>query len=1023
MIHRNTALLVGLVLVGFPGFVRSGEISFNRDIRPILSENCFACHGPDAVGRKADLRLDQETVAVVSSENPDGSIVRGKPDESELVARVFSTDPDDIMPPPDSHKKLTSEQRQLLQQWIEEGAEWEDHWAFVRPQKPAVPETGEPWARNEIDQFVLRRLLAEKLKPSEEADKRTLIRRVTFDLTGLPPAIAEVEAFMADNSPDAYEKLVDRLLNSKAYGEHRARYWLDAARYGDTHGLHLDNVREIWPYRDWVIGAYNDNLPFDQFTVEQLAGDLLPNATQAQRVATGFNRCNVTTSEGGAIAEEFLVRYAVDRVNTTSTVWLGLTGQCAQCHDHKYDPMTMRDYYQLFAYFNNTTQPGMDGNSKESPPSIRVYPSQEEEILAERLRAEVGGLDAELKEVEKEAHKQFVEWVDEATPFGAQSLANMVMQVAGKSEGEPPMEVPSSAAFEKAKPFTIAFRYQAPDTDGRAILLAQIDPDNADRGWRVVWEDWGIHIELIESWPNQTLRSGVTRRVRPGSSGHFAISYDGSGSSEGLRLYMNGRALQSRFVNDWVDSLEGDFLPSGPLRIGGLSESGDIAAKSVSEVRIFDRRLTDPEVQTLSNWTRLAGILKKPADKRSDKEKGELKPAFFQVVHPPYRALLAKKSEAETRLSRIEARSPYTLVMEDKKDAEPKAHILERGEYDKPQEEVGIGVPEFLPRLAENAPPNRLGLAQWLVDPDHPLTARVTVNRIWQEIFGTGLVKTSEDFGTQGEPPSHPELLDWLAVTFVESGWDMKALYRMLLMSATYRQSSRVTPELKERDPENRLLARGSRYRLDAEVLRDLALHTSGLLNSKVGGPGVRPWQPAGIWQVVGYTNSNTQTFRPDLGAAEHRRTVYTFWKRTAPPPNLAIFDAPNREDCIVRRERTNTPLQALVLMNDPQFVRATRFLAKRAIEASNDTDDRIDYLSMLLRGRPADADEKQALQASLTKIRNAWSSQDTGARDFLTDTVNPAFSLHEVKQPVELASWAMVASQLLNLDETVSRN
>ena len=1027
MKHRHTSkLVVAFLFLASAAPIRSDEISFNRDIRTILSENCYACHGPDAESRKADLRLDLEEAAVASTENPDGVIVRGEPTKSELMTRILTNDPDDIMPPPDSHKKLTAKQKKILQAWIAQGGKWEAHWSFVEATLPGLPDTKSDWARNEIDRFVLRKLNSEGIRPSKEADKRTLIRRATFDLTGLPPTVAEIDSFANDKSVNAYEKLIDRLLNSQAYGENRARYWLDAARYGDTHGLHLDNFREIWPYRDWVISAYNNNLPFDQFTIQQIAGDLLPNATQSQRIATGFNRCNVTTSEGGAIAEEFLVRYAVDRVNTTATVWLGLTAGCSQCHDHKYDPLTMKDYYQLFAYFNNTTQPGMDGNAKESPPVIRVYPSDDVQTKATSLKAELGQIDKELKKLEKESQSEFETWLRDAratADFEKKNLTGALLTTPADSAGESGTVSKTAIDFEKSKPFTVSFRYKAPDKDGRAILLSQTDPKKGDRGWRVVWENWGINLQLIESWPGKTLRSGVTRRVRPGASGHFTISYDGSGSSRGIRLYMNGRYLQSRFINEWVDTLGDDFKTSAPLQIGGPSAESGLAAKSLTEVQLFDRRLSDAEVATLNSWSRFRGILKKPANKRSDKEKAELKPAFLQLVSESYRSALVRRSATATALSRIETRAPYTLVMEEKKDSTPRAHILDRGEYDKQLEEVGIGVPAFLPSLPKNAPPNRLGLAQWLTNPNHPLTARVTVNRIWQEIFGTGLVKTSEDFGTQGESPSHPELLDWLAVNFVNNGWDTKALYKSILMSATYRQSSKVSPDLLKKDPENRLLARGSRYRLDAEVLRDLALHTSGLLDPKVGGPGVRPWQPSGIWQVVGYTNSNTQTFYPDFGSSEHRRTIYTFWKRTAPPPNMKILDAPNREDCVVRRERTNTPLQALVLMNDPQFVRASRHLARRVLKERSDTDSRLDYLSLLLRGRPMNSLEKPVIRKSLSAFMDAWKKDEKGARDFLADQINPAFSLDSTKTPLELAAWTMVASQMLNLDETVNRN
>ena len=1004
----------------------TSKISFNRDIRPILSDNCFHCHGPDEEARKADLRLDLRRTAIASESNEGGPILPGEPEASEFFVRILTEDPDDVMPPPDSHKRLTPAQVNLFRQWILEGAEWEEHWAFEPVGEPETPEIDSPWIRNEIDPFVLRRLQEVGLTPNERADRHTLIRRVTLDLTGLPPRPEEILAFVGDDSPDAYERLVDRLLQSSSFGEHRARYWLDAARYADTHGLHLDNYREMWPYRDWVIDAFNRNLPFDQFTIEQLAGDLLPNPTQGQLVATGFNRCNVTTSEGGAIAEEFLVRYAVDRVSTTSTVWMGLTTGCAQCHNHKYDPISMREFYELFAYFNNTTQPGMDGNAKDSPPMIRVYENDGEKGEIEALRGKLRSFDKQqLVDIREKGEGDFQAWLkspEEAALLTEAKLPSSLIEPVEASAGTEPQSVSGLESFRKDAPFSIAFHFQAPATEGKVVLLEKTDPEQSDRGWRVVLDDQAVTLELIESWPNQMLRSGITRRIKSGSNGHFAITYDGSGTSEGIRFYFRGQEQASRFVREWFDTLAGDFDNDTLLRIGGTDPDSGLSAQ-INDVRLFDRQLSLEEVTFLKDRSRWVGLAKKPAEKRSDKEVEELRKAWLIARHPPYRKVLVERSKIATEISRRESSRPVTLVMNEKADSPPVAHILERGEYDQKLEQVGAGVPDFLPPLPESAPSNRLGLAQWLVSGQHPLTARVVVNRAWQELFGIGLVKTAEDFGTQGEPPSHPELLDWLAAHFMESGWDIKELYRTLVLSSTYQQSARTTPTLAKQDPENRLLARGPRFRLDAEMIRDQALAASGLLSGTVGGASVRPWQPGGIWEAVGYTNSNTQTFSADFGAtAEHRRSVYTFWKRTAPPPNLNAFDAPNRESCTVRRERTNTPLQALVLLNDPQFVRAARHLAFRALNEHDQIDERIDFLALHLTGRTFDAEEKRSVRASLAKFQNAWGSEPESARSFLVDEVNPLFSLDAEREPVELASWAMVASQVLNLDETISK-
>lgn len=986
------------------------EISYNRDIRPILSDNCFSCHGPDEHGRKADLRLDTREGAVgEESSEESGAIIVGSPEESELIARILTEDADDVMPPPESHKKLTPAQIKLLTRWITEGAEYEDHWAFLPVQNTAPDDL----SASPIDFFVDRRLERYGITRSPRATKRTLIRRTTLDLTGLPPTPEEVAKFLADESEDAYETLVDRLLASPAFGEHRARYWLDAARYGDTHGLHLDNYREMWPYRDWVVRAFNENLPFDQFTIEQIAGDLLPQPTQTQLVATGFNRCNVTTSEGGAIDEEFLVRYAVDRVATTSTVWMGLTAGCAQCHDHKFDPFTMKDFYQLYAFFNNTTQPGMDGNTKDSPPSIRVYQSPEQKKKAAQVRNRITA-------VQKKAAEALANFDPAELTF--ETVAPTIFDHGRKEE---PSNLGNIGAFGRADAFSVAFRYTLPREDGRVVLASRVDPYQNDRGWRVVWEDRGIVVELIESYPGRVLKRGMTRRFRPGASGHFSFNYDGSGVSAGIQLYQNGDPVSSRFVNEWHDTLETDFdVEEASLLVGG-TDQGKVLMPTIVEFVLKEGRLTNAEMKAFAELYTVRAAAKKGPEKQNEKEKQQWKNFAAVFAEGPHRAALTELAPLETELSRIEATVPTTLVMAEK-GTPPAAHMLIRGEYDQKGDQVAPAFPEFLEGIGSDFPMNRLGLAQWLVHPDHPLTARVTVNRIWQELFGVGLVKTSEDFGTQGENPSHPALLDWLAHDFVESGWDVKNLYRTIVLSETYRQSSKMGEGMAKRDPENRLLARGPRFRLDAEVIRDQALFASGLLNQTMGGPGVKPYQPGGIWEAVGYTNSNTQTFYQDFGpAAEHRRSIYTFWKRTAHPPNLAIFDAPNRESCIMRRERTNTPLQALVMMNDPQFVRASRYLAMRVIEERTERDERLDHMALLLRGRPLEERERQVLVNSLDQFYNIYGSDTEAAIALLEDEVNGAFSLRAERPDAapELAAWIMVANQMLNLDEVLNKN
>ncbi len=982
------------------------KISFNRSIRPILSENCFSCHGPDEAGRKAKLRLDTHD-GVIGGDSP--AVIAGKPGESELITRIHSTDPDELMPPEESHKSLTPKQIELLVRWVEEGAVWEDHWSFRPLTKTEIGNI----RGNPIDYFVEQELARHQLSRAAKADRATLLRRATLDLTGLPPTPEEITAFVESEDEKAYSQLVDALLARPSFGEHRARYWLDAARYADTHGLHLDNYREIWPYRDWVIRAFNENKPFDIFTIEQLAGDLLPGATQDQQVATGFNRCNVTTSEGGAIPEEFLVRYAVDRVATTSTVWMGLTAGCSQCHDHKFDPITMKDFYSLFAFFNNTTQPGMDGNAKDSPPVIRVYDSPAQEKSANEAKTAITAAE----KVVKEALSKF--------DFTGKTLAAAAPKFVDSASTEVPTDLGLAGNFGKADPFTVSFRYTLPATEGRTMLARHVDPSDHGRGWSVFWENQGILVELTESSPNQMLKSGITRRFKGGASGHFAFTYDGSGSSRGIRLYSNGELQSSRFVNQWHDSLTGDFkAPAAPLLIGGKDPVTGLLP-TIHEFLVLDRRLNDQEVLGIANWNQALAVEKKPSEKRNDKEKAALTSSLATQTAGPYRDALATLANLQTDLSRIESVTPTTLVMADKAEA-PKAHILLRGEYEQLGDEVTPAFPAFLDTFAHDPPSNRLGLAKWLVHPQHPLTARVAVNRIWQELFGIGLVKTSTDFGTQGESPSHPELLDFLASSFVKGGWNVKELYRMILLSETYRQSSVIPDGMAERDPENRLLARGPRFRLDAEVIRDQALVASGLIDPTVGGASVKPYQPAGIWEAVGYTNSNTQTFLQDFGpTAEHRRSIYTFWKRTAHAPNLAILDAPNRESCVMRRERTNTPLQALVLMNDPQYVRASRYLALRVLGEVSDRDERLNRMAILLRGRPLNESERLIVVNSLDQFRNIYDSEPKAAEDLLIDEVNDGFSIHpaEGSSAAELAAWTMVANQMQNLDEVLNKN
>jgi len=845
-------LFVSLNVVG----VHADDIQFNRDIRPILTENCFRCHGPAA--KKGGLRLDVREDALKPAKSGARPIVDGKPGESELIKRIFSKDVDEVMPPPSSHKTLKPAEKELLKKWIAEGATYQKHWSFESPAKVALPKVG---AKNPIDAFILDRLKREGLTMSPEADRATLIRRVSFAVTGLPPTLAEVDAYLADKSPDAYEKMVDRYLQSPRYGEEMARHWLDLARYADTHGLHLDNERQMWLYRDWVVRAFNDNMRFDRFTIEQLAGDLLPKATSEQVIATGFNRCNVSTSEGGSIDSEWIFRNAVDRASTTMEVFLGLTGGCAVCHDHKFDPITAKDFYSMYAFFYSIDGPAMDGNALLTAPTMKNPSKDQDKKLAE-LNAQLTKTQAELGERTKS-----IKYTDPA------------------------------------------------DLPPEATTFVE-DPMRSLKAWRV----------------------------------------KAAKDNKGL-----------------------------PKEIVALVKQPKLDAAAESKLR-------DYFVQNVN---------------------AETKPVFDALNKQV--AMLTKERDG------LNGAIPATFVFKDM--AKPRdSFVMMRGQYTKPGDKVEPNTPSFLPPLAKsNARANRLDLAKWLVSPDNPMTARVAVNRYWQQFFGTGLVKSSGDFGTQGELPSHPELLDYLEGEFKSKGWDVKALVRMMLTSQSFRQSSMVTPDLLKRDLENRLYARGPRFRLDAEQVRDNALYTSGLIVLDMGGRGVRPYQPPRIWEPVAFSGSNTGNYVQDKGAGLYRRSLYTFLKRTAPHPFMSNFDAPNRESSCSRRERSNTPLQALQLMNDVQHFEAARKLAERLIvEGGATAADRIRFAYRVVLAREPEAIEADVVGKTLTHYLDRYQKDPASAGKALRVGESPIRA--GLAEP-ELAAYTLIANLLLNLDETVTRN
>jgi hypothetical protein len=1031
---RATLPFLALFLAG-AAFAAPG-VDFQREVRPILSENCFQCHGPDKGTRMANLRLDTREGAF--SARPNGKAIVPRNTKASLLYQRVTQETDALrMPPVFTKKTLSTQQKDVLRRWIEQGADWKEHWSFQAPSRPSLPRVAaKSWTRNPIDAFILAKIEAARLKPAPEADRRKLIRRVSLDLTGLPPDPAGVEAFVTDKSSGAYEKVVDRLLASPHYGEHRARYWLDAARYADTHGIHIDNYREMWPYRDWVIGAFNRNLPFDQFTVEQLAGDLLPNRTLEQQIATGFHRCNITTNEGGSIVEEVAVASAKDRVETTGSVWLGLTVGCASCHDHKFDPIAQKEFYQFAAFFRNTTQNPMDGNIPDTPPIV-VIPSKEDAPRWEQLRSEVSRLKNRARELRDSVEPMNFDSEHPLDPASETLAVTSVPATLPKdvTAGEgPDKQTPalhftakstfapvSPPQFEAGKPFSIAAWVYLPGGDAGITVASQLttrrgekSDDDDDQpanttGWKIDVSGRVPSLKLTAGKSSIVVRGSNVERLMPKAWTHLTFTYDGSRGQNGLSLYVNGKAVTNESDGGGNVELKGDFRNPAPLRLGG---------GSIAEFRVFNRELRQEEAQILASWSVIQEAGSKPAAELSPAEREALRVWYLNRADGEYMKIAREITSLEVERRAIRRRAAITHVMQETAGSMPKANILFRGQYDLPRDEVTPAAPSVLPPMAASLPRNRLGLAQWLVDPSNPLTARVTVNRFWQEIFGTGLVKTAEDFGSQGEPPSHPELLDWLAVEFRESGWDTRKLIRLMVTSATYRQSARVTEDKLKADPENRLLSRGPRFRIDAEMVRDLALASSGLLVPDIGGPSVKPYQPVGVWETVAMKGSNTRFYKQDHEDKLYRRSMYTFWKRAAPPGSMEIFNAPTRENCTVRRERTNTPLQALVTMNDPQFVEASRNLAERAMRNA-DTDSRLDFISNRVLARPFRTGERPILKGALKDFLSYY--------DAHPDQAGKLVSVGESKRDgsipaVELAAWTMVASDILNLDEALNK-
>lgn len=1032
-------------------------VSFNEHVQPVLSEYCYHCHGPDAGTRAPQdlpLRLDIEEHAFAARDNGKPVIIKGKPAESLLVMRMKAHDDKDIvMPPPESHKEMKAHEIALIERWIEQGADYEEHWSFAPLERPELPKVGEGWAINPIDRFVVAKLDEHGLKANPADDLRRYHRRMSFDLTGLPPSPRQTDAFIRAveaSGESAIGEEADRLLATDASAEHFARLWLDVARYADTHGIHIDNYRAIWPYRDWVIRAFKANMPWDQFTTEQIAGDLLPNSSLDQKVASGFNRCMATTGEGGAIAEEYEAIYAKDQVDTVSAAWLGLTTGCASCHDHKFDPISQKDFYSMAAFFRNTTMNAMDRNNANHPPSLFV-PLLEDRQRYPELEAEIAELEKALAKRKAEARPKFEEWSKSAQLADASDLdfsleihlplnepSGPIKGVAhGKDREWPvdlerirgplgkapvisdkPVEIGDFAAFERGDQVSYGgyVYYEGKPT---GAIVSRVDSSNNFRGWDLYLQGDKPAAHITDTWPNAANKVLRGNGIPAKKWHHFMVTFDGTKSGhQSTGLYIDGERAR---VGANPNTVGANIVANVPLVLGsraggdGKLTGGKVA---LQDFRFYRRLLTEPEIKRLASMGQVADIISTPRDKWNKDQVNKAYEYYLNHVDAPSIELRAKKKPLDQEMAELKNRGSMSLVMEEK-EGEPFAHILGRGQYTDKGEKVGAATPAFLPPMAEGMPNNRLGLATWINDPANPLPARVTMNRAWSYIFGRGIVETSGDFGVMGARPSHPKLLDWLAAEFIESGWDYRHMVKMMVVSMAYRQSGHVSAEKLEKDASNVLLSRGPRHRFDGEQIRDLALAASGLLSEQIGGPPVRPYQPDGIWEAVAMPQSNTRSYRQDAGDKLFRRSIYTIWKRTAPPPSMEIFNAPTREVFCVTREKTNTPLQALVLLNDPQFVEACRHLAWRAMNEASDFNQRLDRITLLLINRLLDADERATVAKSHADFFAEFSDKPGSAKQMLSvgSTAPP-----EEADVAQLAAWTLVASQILNLDETVTR-
>lgn len=1047
---KNSRRIIGSLLAAtlassiFLQAAEEDEVSFNFDIRPIMSDTCFLCHGPDAAAREAELRLDLRAEAIADR---DGSpaIIPGDPDESLIIWMINAEDEEDIMPPPSHPRSLTAEEKELFYKWIEQGAKYEQHWAF----NPPAVELEVDAATHPIDVFVAESLAQENRELAEEADKTTLIRRVTFDLTGLPPTLEEIDAFLANDRPDAYERLVDGLLSRVSYAERMTNEWMDVARFADSHGYSQDFIRDMSPYRDWVIEAFDQNMPFDQFVEWQLAGDLLPNATRTQKLATGFNRLHPQNMEGGIVNEEFRVEYVADRVQTLGAAFMGITMECSRCHDHKYDPISQENYYELFSFFNNIEDSGqISFEPTDMPVPTLLLPKVEEEQELGRLDKLIDQQVRAVKRLEASEKQTYEKWLSSSPkdncdlsgedalvahmPLGPgdskAAIANLVdPEATGRVligaalngtdgpelvlvdyeggtgvevNGDDPLYFPGVNFFRRAKPFSVSIetRLGNDSEDGTLFHFNKAGILYNYKGFEVSLLDGHWDVRMAHSFPYNSIQLISEEPAILEAWQHVMLTYDGSSKASGLTLYVNGEPVpikveRDRLYKNILSNKEG-VQKEIALKVGARWRSKGLPGALVDDVRAFDRRLTGTEV------AHLAGLEGANVDYEF----------YLNRYHEDYKSALVKLAELRQERNSLNEGIQEVMVM-DEMPTPRQAYILDRGAYDNYGTPVVPDSPEAILTFDDNLPRNRLGLAKWLMDPQNPLTARVTVNRYWQIFFGHGIVGTPEDFGNQGHLPSHPELLDWLAKNFIESDWDVKGTMKLMATSATYRQSSKGTASLLKDDPDNMLLARGPSARLSAEMLRDNALAASGLLVRKVGGKSVYPYQPEGLWSM------NKGTYEEGIGDDLYRRSLYTVWKRTAPPPTMNNFDAPDRSYCVVKRQQTDTPLQALSLMNDPQFVEASRALAERVLIMSEDPDEQLKLAYRLLTSRYPSEAELALLAQLYDSLTDSFSKKQENAEALLTVGQRP---VNAVLSTDRLAALSSVSSLIMNHDASV---